>query len=332
MSTRNCSKMATQEVTFTKILRYTRMLTVKGQTHHVLQKSLNSSQSMIKEYTLFTMCVSSWIILLLKCGSHQITAKQPELLWCIILKKIVLEILKLNERYQLTFNHGLWRAEQQAYLMVIHIYISEYPAYFVISSLHGNLFYFIRHFVSGLFGLLIETRRLGIPSGSKLFYRGYNPPLNDVSWHAFNTQLNKTYFQDILYALGVQKQFGMYFENKPNMCYQNAIFGWRPYKIYQLVQYLKRKLPFNESLCKEHSIIIVERSNNSYRHILNVQELKAEIIKAGYSNVKIVIFEYISFLEQYQIVRCARILIGLLHYSGICFCKEPGLTLSKMCK
>ncbi len=187
-----------------------------------------------------------------------------------------------------------------------HTLITQYPAYFAIPSSFGNLYHFWKDMFVGLFGALKHTKMLGRFNGSYLFYRGYNP--QPKAWPWFLASYNKLRYQDMLFAIGIRAGFDVFFNTKPDTCFKTAFFGWRPVGTKEAVNYLIQRFASKSKIkCTPKHVVILERSN---RLILNVQQLVDVIVKLGY-NVERVYLEKLTFFEQYQLIRCTDILVGI---------------------
>ncbi len=188
-----------------------------------------------------------------------------------------------------------------------HIYITDHPAYFASPSVFGNLYHFWRDFYIGLFGSLKLTNQLGVPDGNYLYFREYNDGIGP-NWPRYIDGYNRERYSTFLYALGIRPGFTMFFNGTVNTCFRNAVFGWAPTDSGQIVDYLATKFPFDSNKCKPKQIIIIQRS---HRLILNVDQLKQAAIELGYNNVEVVDFSKLTLLDQYQLTRCTRILVGI---------------------
>ena len=66
--------------------------------------------------------------------------------------------------------------------------------------------------------------------------------------------------------------------------------------------------PFDPKQCKDKQIVIIQRNR---RLILNVDDLKQAAFSMGYNNTIVIDLEDMTVQEQYQLIRCTRILIGI---------------------
>ncbi len=189
---------------------------------------------------------------------------------------------------------------------ITHTYITEYPAYFTTPSFISNLAHFWSDFLVGMYGVLNATNMLGVTDGSQLYMKGWEWRYGTWGW--FNSTARKERYKDLIYPLGVRKDYYIYHNETPNTCYKSALFGWKPVPSKYLVDYLNTKLPFDSAKCKVNQITLIQRT---IRKIINIKQLKQVAIKLGFTNISIVYFERLTVLGQYQLVRCTDILIGI---------------------
>ncbi len=187
-----------------------------------------------------------------------------------------------------------------------HTYITDHPAYFTSPSSFGNLHHFWVDLYVGLYGSLKITNQLGVSDGSYLYFREYNEGIGN--WFIYNRYYNRDLYKDFLFALGIRPGFGMFFNETVNTCFRNAVFGWAPTATADVVDYLATKLPFESNKCKPKQIVIIQRSK---RLILNVNQLRQAAIQLGYNNTDVVDFADMTLLDQYQLTRCTRIMVGI---------------------
>ncbi len=187
-----------------------------------------------------------------------------------------------------------------------HIYITDHPAYFIIDSPLGNLYHFWTDLYHGLYGILKLTNQLGVSDGSYLYFKGYQDGMRP--WHIFNKYFSRERFKTFMCALGIRPGFCMFFNETANTCFRNAVFGWFPTESTEVVDYLATKLPFDSDKCKTKQIVIIQRS---VRLILNVDQLKQAANQLGFDNIDVVDFANITIFDQYQLIRCTQILIGI---------------------
>ncbi len=76
----------------------------------------------------------------------------------------------------------------------------------------------------------------------------------------------------------------------------------------EIVDYLATKLPFDSDKCKTKQIVIIQRSR---RLILNVNQLIQAANQLGFDNTDVFDFVNMTIFEQYQLICCTRILIGI---------------------
>ncbi len=257
-------------------------------------------------FTLHNVCIE------LKPGSENIVLTPDKM---VAAKRIVMYNAHQEDIINLTvatshdshFKH--WSIYQtKKSIPMNHTYITEQPAYFSTPSIFGNLYHFWRDLYVGLYGVLSLTNRLGASDGNYLYFSEYTIRGSIKVWSWFNKNYNKERYSDFIYALGILPGYGVFFNETANTCFRNAVFGSQLTKWQDVVKYIISKFPFDFNKCKAQQITIIQRSQ---RRILNVDELQKAVVELGFSNTSIVDLAEMSVLQQYQLIRCTRVLIGI---------------------
>ena len=219
-------------------------------------------------------------------------------------------------------DHFYWIYFNKSSIPVNHTYISEYPAYFSIPACTGNIYHFWVDFFVGLYGVLNLTNRLDSTVPNQLFYRD---PLMEIPYDDCN------YFhryEDLLFSLSIQPQHQSYHDVVPNTCYQNAVFGWKPWRTEEVTQYVINKMGIRKDMCKNGTVTLVQRR---FRRVLNMEDLQDATLRSNFSSVQIVMFEDMSLKNQIQTAYCTDILIGI-HGAGLQWASfmKPGTGLIEL--
>ena len=178
-------------------------------------------------------------------------------------------------------------------------------AFFVTGTCEGNFHHFWLDSTWGLYGAMKKTGMLGSKIPSQLYY-------HEDLWNQgqkFGCH-NPARYQDFLFALPVRKEHVFYKDATLHSCYDNAIFGYysKGYSNDEMREYFTKA--FNISRCPSHNKTRVTIINRKTRVIKNAEELKEAAIKAGFIT-KIVYLSDLSVREQFQIMQCTDILVGV---------------------
>ena len=118
------------------------------------------------------------------------------------------------------------------------------------------------------------------------------------------------FFQDFLYSFPIRRYHDSWHNVKGTVCYKNAVFGYyrKNFDWKELRNYLGTSYGFQEC---DRNVIKVTILNRLTRRILNAEELRNATLALGLKNVEIHTFEGKSLIEQYRIIYCTDILIGV---------------------
>ncbi len=154
----------------------------------------------------------------------------------------------------------------------------------------------------GLYGVLHATNILhsNKTEKSQVFYRH---PM--IGTGGFQDCRNHHQFEMLAVAMEVNVNHNVY-HAFDKICYKNAVFGWIPMHV-EAAKYVVQHIAFDIRTCQPNTVTIIQRK---YRQILNIHELKIVSVNLGF-NTNIVMFENMSAMEQYRIVRCTDILVGI---------------------
>ncbi len=184
-----------------------------------------------------------------------------------------------------------------------HKYITAYPAYFVTSSCTGNLYHLWQDTVIGLYGALKATNRLMSQEPNQLIFK--SPILPGM----FNQCQSRDRFKELITAFGVRQYYDTYHAFPAKTCYRNAVLGWIPSDSEIVSDFVINRIPFDINNCDPlKTVTIIQRLN---RQILNLEELLKAAKDMGFKNTQVFTFENMTFSEQYAIIRCTDILIGV---------------------
>ena len=182
-------------------------------------------------------------------------------------------------------------------------------AFFVTTTCEGNFHHFWIDSIRGLFGAMKATGTLGSKTPSHLYYQS-----NLWDLDTKNGCHGPARYQDILYALPVQKEHIWYKQATLHTCYDNAVFGYyaKGFNTNDLREHFRKA--FNIT-CPPHNSTRVTIINRKIRTIQNAQELKEAATKAGF-DTKVVYLSRHSVTEQFKIIMCTDILVGI-HGAGL---------------
>ncbi len=197
--------------------------------------------------------------------------------------------------------------------------ITDYPAYFSITTCTGNLYHYWGDSIIQLYALLQQTGRLHSTVPNMVYYR---QPLSDfeniLKADGRDNCVSMHRFEDILFSLSVRKDHMSYHDEKPNTCYKNAVFGTVSRNLPSNLQMVNNVVNYSgitNNTCSGSTVLLLGRNN---RRILNMEEMRKVALKMGFKNVTITKFEKRTFKEQLNLIRCTDILIGkLLHLTSI---------------
>ena len=189
--------------------------------------------------------------------------------------------------------------------------ITDYPAYFSITTCTGNLYHYWGDSIIQLYALLKQTGRLHSTVPNMVYYR---QPLSDfeniIKVDGRDNCVSMHRFEDIIFSLSVRQDHMSYHDEKPNTCYANAVFGTVSKNLPSSLEVVNNVVNYSDithDKCLGSTVLILDRNN---RRILNMEEMRIVAEEVGFKNVSIVKFEKRTFKEQLNLIRCTDIFIG----------------------
>ncbi len=223
--------------------------------------------------------------------------------------KVVIYRSETNEVVQLRM-YNLTFSKQD--MPSSHMFISEYPAYFVVFQGTSSFYHHYEDVVVNAYYLLKYTGRLHASLKSQIYFyhNGLYEGFKEFYTHTF------------LMELPLRPDYFEVYTTKPNICYKNAAFSFGHDWFYgepsnlnipkqiarqEVTHFLKQTFHLGERCSYKTEIVLLNR--RSQRRILNSLELLLAAIKNGFSSISIVYFEDLNLLEQAEVASCARIFI-----------------------
>ena len=182
-------------------------------------------------------------------------------------------------------------------------------AFFITTTCEGNFHHFWKDSIWGLFGAMKATGMLGSKTPSQLYYH------KDLwKMDKKNGCRHPGRYQEILYELPIRKEHISYEKATPRSCYDNAVFGYygngdnaNELREHQLREHYRKAFSIT---CPPHNRTRVTIINRKMRTIQNAEELKEAATKAGF-DTKIVYLSNYTIREQFKIIMCTDILVGI---------------------
>ena len=134
---------------------------------------------------------------------------------------------------------------------------------------------------------------------------------NGCPYHFFFLFYN--FLQDFLHSFPIRRQFDSYHNVKAPICYKNAVIGYhrKGFSWIELREHLTYSYGFQTCNEDRPKITILQRRT---RRILNIDDILQATKDFGYNNSAVYTFEDLSLIEQYRVIYCTDVLVGMYNY------------------